>query len=168
MILRFAIIERLDLKDLFINYKNEFKRKFGVDTVLKVLCNTNGHKPSKLKQKTKGVYIFMINDKICFKVGKAGLESIARWSSQHYNPNSCSSNLAKSLLQNKDILRSYLPNDMIPEVNLLNKDNIGSWIKCNLIRIEFIIENDKEDFSLNLLEAFLQFKLKPIYEGNKA
>jgi hypothetical protein len=37
-----------------------------------------------IKGREKGVYVFF-KDNVCFKVGKAGTESQARWNSHHYN-----------------------------------------------------------------------------------
>lgn len=110
----------------------------------------------------------MVNDTICFKVGKAGSKSKARWDSHHYNPKSSPSNLSNTILNNKEVVKEYFDKTKHNEIENLNENNISDWIKNNLTRVEFIIESDKEDFSLNLLEAFLLFKLKPIFEGNKA
>ena len=56
------------------------------------------HKPpSKLPEGKIAVYVFFWND-ACLKVGKVGSKSHARYTSQHYNPTSSMSNLAKSLV----------------------------------------------------------------------
>ena len=45
-----------------------------------------------------------------------------------------------------------------------------NWIQNNTNRIEFLINNmnDNIDFDTNLLEALIQFELKPIFEGKNA
>jgi len=39
------------------------------------------YKPTPLPNGFKGVYVFLLNENICFKVGKANSNSKARWSS---------------------------------------------------------------------------------------
>lgn len=147
---------------------NDFYLKFNIELKTNILTKSKTHTPSKLASNTKGVYVFMVNDTICFKVGKAGSKSKARWDSHHYNPKSSPSNLSNTILNNKEVVKEYFDKTKHNEIENLNENNISDWIKNNLTRVEFIIESDKEDFSLNLLEAFLLFKLKPIFEGNKA
>jgi len=50
----------------------------------------------------------------------------------------------------------------------LNSDNIRAWIQDNTSRMEFIISGNESDYVLNLLEALLQFRLMPEYEGKNA
>jgi hypothetical protein len=45
------------------------------------------HKPSKLLEKKKAVYIFLFQGE-CLKVGKVGAKSNPRFQNQHYKPNS--------------------------------------------------------------------------------
>lgn len=113
------------------------------------------HIPSQLPKGHMAVYIFF--DKTsdsCLKVGKVGRNSNARYQSQHYSPNSSKSNLANSVLNDADLKSS---------VDVQN--NIGQWIKQNTKRINLILHSDKGIPTLNLLEAFVQGRLKPRYEG---
>ena len=128
--------------------------------------NGDTHVPSTLNDKEQGVYVFISNNG-CFKVGKAGSKSKARWNSHHYNPNSSNSNLSKSILSEKFKTIELFPNDII-KIESLNDNNIGGWIKNNLSRIEFKIDESEGKLALNFLEAFIQFKYKPIYEGHKS
>lgn len=88
------------------------------------------------------------------KIGKAGPNSNARFLSQHYNPNSAMSNLAKSILS---------------DVNMQNlgitEQNVGDWIKQNCRRIDVVIDRKVGIFALELVEAILHYKYSPIYEG---
>src|SRR4028119_878965 len=60
-------------------------------------------RPKTLPIGKKAVYVFCTASQ-CLKVGKVGLRSRARFTSQHYHPGSSISNLAKSLLNDKDRL----------------------------------------------------------------
>src|SRR5271169_3703372 len=55
------------------------------------------HKPTGLLAGKMAVYAFFLNGQ-ALKVGKAGANSDARYRSQHYNPKSAGSNLARSIL----------------------------------------------------------------------
>jgi hypothetical protein len=74
--------------------------------------------PSALPTGKMAVYVFLW-DEWCLKVGKVGPRSHARYASQHYNPHSSKSNLAKSLLKHKSKL----------ELSTLTDATVGSWIK---------------------------------------
>src|SRR3984893_7794355 len=56
------------------------------------------HKPSGLPTGRMAVYCFFLNGQ-ALKVGIAGPNSDARYRSQHYNPNSAQSTLARSILR---------------------------------------------------------------------
>ena len=65
------------------------------------------HEPSKLEPDMQGVYVFYDN-KNCFKVGRAGPKSQARWNSHHYNlDKTTKSSFSKSLYNDKENFRSY-------------------------------------------------------------
>jgi hypothetical protein len=74
--------------------------------------------------------------------------------SQHYNPKSAISNLAKSILSD-----SNMKNLGITEAN------VGDWIKHNCRRIDIIIDMEVGIFALELIEAVLHYKYCPVYEG---
>ena len=110
--------------------------------------------PSSLPNGKMAVYVFVWND-ICLKVGKVGPNSNARYTSQHYNPRSSNSNLAKSILQAKDNL------------GLINvsESNVGAWIKSNTDRINILLDANLGIPVVTLLESFLQCRLHPKFEG---
>ena len=60
--------------------------------------------PTALPPNKNAVYTFYCPNETCFlKIGRVGYKSQARFTSQHYNPGSAKSNLAKSLLQDNEM-----------------------------------------------------------------
>jgi hypothetical protein len=112
------------------------------------------HRPRALPPRKMGVYIFQWGNQY-LKVGKAGPRSHARYTSQHYNAKSSNSNLAKSILKEGESLG----------IRGINQGNVGEWIKGNTDRINILLDDDAGMPVLNLLEAFLQCRLKPRFEG---
>ncbi|NKQ37279.1 MAG: hypothetical protein HF973_16890 [Chloroflexi bacterium] len=110
--------------------------------------------PNSLLSGKMAVYVFLWGD-VCLKVGKAGPKSQARYTSQHYNPNSSNSNLAKSILKHKTELG--LPN--------LTDSTVGDWIKSNTDRLNFILDQNLGIPVLSLMEVFFQCRLRPRFEG---
>ncbi|MEK7731657.1 MAG: hypothetical protein AAB363_07350, partial [Planctomycetota bacterium] len=106
------------------------------------------------------VYVFSRGTMI-LKVGKVGANSGARYTSQHYNPKSSESNLAKSILD--DCNRSNLFN-----LTHVDETNVGGLIKENIDRVNLLMDERLGVPLLSLLEAFLQCHLKPRYEGFKS
>ena len=112
------------------------------------------HKPNSLPPGHMAVYSFFWKGQ-CLKVGKVGSNSNARYLSQHYNPKSSMSNLAASLLKASQ------------EMGLqdLDEHNVGDWIRERTDRVNFILPSKVGVPVLNLLEAFLQCRLNPRFEG---
>jgi hypothetical protein len=110
------------------------------------------HRPPSLPKGMLGVYVFMLGDS-CLKVGKAGPKSSSRFCSHHYGTNARST-LANSLLK-------VPPNG----VEGLNVDNVKQWICDKTTRINFLIPTERGIFALSLLEAFVQCRMQPVYEG---
>lgn len=116
---------------------------------------TMPHKPpSNLPKRKMAVYVFF-NKECVLKVGKAGSRSQARYTSQHYNPGSAPSTLAASILKDENSVQKYG----------LNEENISNWIKESTDRVNFLLDADIGKWVLNLLEAFVQCRLQPRYEG---
>lgn len=113
------------------------------------------HKPGALKRGKTGVYTFLYQDEF-LKIGKAGPNSYARFSSQHYHPDSAMSNLAKSILEDERMQGLGI-----------TRDNVGDWIKRNTRRIDIILDESLGIFALELIEAALHFRYEPRYEGFK-
>lgn len=111
------------------------------------------HKPAGLHPGKMGIYMFEYKGHY-LKIGKAGPNSDARFRSQHYNSGGSNSNLAKSILADRDF----------SELSL-SPANVGDWIKQNVRRIDLYIDASLGLFVLNLIEALLHCKFKPKYEG---
>ena len=111
--------------------------------------------PSGLPKGMSAVYVYGTPTQ-CLKVGKAGPKSHARYTSQHYQPGSAPSTLARSLLNNKEEFG-------VPEAT--DASCIGDWIKQNTYRINILLSTAAGVHALNLLEAFVQCKLEPRFEG---
>lgn len=47
----------------------------------------------------------------------------------------------------------------------LAKQNVSAWIKENTDRVNFLLDAHAGRLPLALLEAFVQCRLKPVYEG---
>lgn len=118
-------------------------------------------RPSSLPAGFQAVYVFLLGD-VCLKVGKAGPKTRARFTSQHYLPNSAPSTLAKSILNNGKRLASLVPQE---ELDSLNEADISAWILRNTARVNILMPLDLGLPPLTLLESFLQCRLRPMFEG---
>jgi hypothetical protein len=112
------------------------------------------HKPKGLPVGKMAVYAFFLNGQ-ALKVGKAGPNSDARYRSQHYNPRSAGSNLARSILNAPGKVGAV---DVVEQ-------NIGDWIKQHTDRVNFLMPADLGKHRLSLLESFLHDRWKPVFEG---
>jgi hypothetical protein len=148
--------------------KTEFEKITSLSCAATFMKANVDHEPTTLNKSKSGVYVFL-NDSHCFKVGKAGSNSQARWNSHHYNLDKTTpSTMPKSILKHKARFKECFPSDKHYSIDNINKENIRSWVIENLSRIEFIISKQEDKFALNLLEAIAQYELKPIFEGNSA
>jgi len=172
----------------------KFEELTKIKCKVKFLSKGVNHRATTLKENKKGVYVFFLNENICFKVGKANSNSQARWNSQHYSlDKSTPSTFTKSILSNLMIMKKYFEEaeikkfeNILKEYNLdesnfkqeikkldktlvkelSNKLNLREWIQNNMNRIEFILDNNTDNnLDTNLLEALVQFELNPIFEG---
>jgi len=145
--------------------KKEFKALTGID--LEATYMSAPHSPSTLQSGTCGVYVFM-SGKHCFKVGKAGPKAKARWNSHHYNlDKKTPSTLPKTILKYREFFMSYFPSEVQNEISGLCKSNIQAWMKNRMSRIEFLVGSECDGFALNLLEALVQYRLRPVFEGRR-
>jgi hypothetical protein len=113
------------------------------------------HKPPAFLPKGKfSVYVFMFGDR-CLKVGKAGSKSAAHFCSQHYGAHRAPSILAKS------IIKAQIGGDQA----ILDTNNVSEWMCSNTSRINFLLPSSYGPNVLSLLEAFVQCRLKPEFEG---
>ncbi len=148
--------------------KAEFTRFTGISCEAVYMEMGKKHKPTKLENNKKGVYVFIYGN-YCFKVGKAGPKSQARWNSHHYNLDETTpSTLPKSIKRDTDRFKRFFPLEKHQEIDSLNPNNVKDWIQNNISRIEFKISSDESDYALNFLESLIQFRLMPEYEGKNA
>lgn len=123
------------------------------DNQLQIVNRGCPHHPNNLEKGKMAIYCFKYQGRF-LKIGKVGPRSNARFKSQHYNPNSSRSNLAKSILNDKDMTEYKL-----------SDENIGNWIRENIERIDILLDEKLGVFVLNLIEEYLHCKYLPKYEG---
>ena len=110
--------------------------------------------PTLLPAGKMAVYVFCHQGR-ALKVGKAGPNSNARYTSQHYSPGSAPSTLAASVLKRGTEVGIQGIADSV----------VGDWIKANTDRYNFLLDSSYPIRLLTLLESFLQCKLDPVFEG---
>ncbi len=110
--------------------------------------------PPSLSSGKLAVYVFMLGDR-CLKVGKAGRNSAPRFCSQHYGPGRARSSLAKSLVKGQSAIG----------LTGIDETNVKAWICQHTSRVHFLIPSKYDLFALSLLEAFVQCRLQPEFEG---
>ena len=122
---------------------------------VKIKTRPMPHTRPSFPKNTKAVYVFSTDTQV-LKVGKDSSQTGTRYTNHHYNPKSSNSNLAKSLLEDQDIVQEHG----------LNENNVGEWIMANTDRVNFLFDADVvSTWVLNLFEAFVQCRLEPRYEG---
>lgn len=154
----------MEIEDLVKKINTQYSEITGINCHYNIIEKGENHIPSILEKGKQGVYVFYNND-ICYKVGKAGPKSKARWNSHHYNldlstPSTMPKSILKDLLSFKQLFAKEQKNDL----ENLNSKNIKSWVRNNCSRIEFKISDSESKFSLGLLESIVQFYFNPIFE----
>lgn len=107
--------------------------------------------PKKMPDGYAAIYIFIYQDNF-LKIGKANVNSSARFVSQHYGF-SAPSTLAKSICLDEKFISLGI-----------NKNNVKSWMMENLHRINIYIKADKA--TTELIESVLHYAFRPKFEGN--
>jgi hypothetical protein len=127
---------------------------FIADSITVEITRSPHRQPKGLPAGKIAVYAFFLNGQ-ALKVGKAGPSSNARYTSQHYNPKSAGSNLARSILANP------------AKVGALCIDalGIGDWIKGHTDRLNLLAPVSLGNRMLSLLESFLHVRWRPVFEG---
>ena len=110
--------------------------------------------PTRLPAGKMAVYLFGHQGRV-LKIGKAGPNSKARYTSQYYSPRAARSTLAASLLTRGD------------EVGIrgIADSTVGDWSRHNTDRHNFLLDSGYPIRLLTLLESFLQCRLDPVFEG---
>ncbi len=107
------------------------------------------------------VYVFYYPDgKKYLKIGEVGGKSSARFFSQHYNPRSAKSTLAKSIVESNEFRTK--------ENKPVCDDNVKCWMEENLQRIDIIFTESSNRFVSKFVESYLHFILQPRFEGKKS
>ncbi len=136
----------------------------GIDmTKLEFNFNDKGHDKPTTKKDCMYIYSFWHDDfDKPLKIGKDASQSKKRYKSYHYKPDSTNSTLAKSILSNYKMVKKYN----------VNEKNITAWMHNNLYRINiempFYTEEGFDIFTLELIEAILHYKYKPVFEGRNS
>jgi hypothetical protein len=117
-------------------------------------CAAPHRPPSRLPAGKMAVYGFWGHGS-WLKIGKAGAKTQARYTSQHYNPESAPSTLAASLSRD----------NRMKSLADFNPDRPGEWIKTSTHRINILLDVKHGTVLLSLLESFLHARLRPRYEG---
>jgi hypothetical protein len=142
-----------------------FKSITNIVVSVEIMDNPERHNPSRLTNGEMGVYVFYKNDN-CFKVGKAGSKSKARWNSHHYHiDKGANSVLAKKIKNDMGNFKQYFPVIQQSKLDSMDDKDYNLWIKTNISRVELKLSSNCTKFELNLLEAISIYMLNPIYEG---
>lgn len=128
--------------------------EFIADGITPEIMRKPHSQPRRLPSTGMAVYAFFLNGQ-ALKVGKVGPKSSARYTSQHYNPESARSNLARSILANREKVGSPC----------VDSSNIGDWIKRQTDRVNLLAPASLGHPMLALLDSFLHVRWKPIFEG---
>ena len=150
------------IKD-FLDVARESAMPIAEDQITGKILPPPHNRPKSIPEGKKAVYVFMADGR-CLKVGKVGSNSQARFTSQHYNPWSSGSNLAKSILKSRDSLKADLQQRLHNEIDGISEQNVGAWIEENTARYHIFINAELDDLVLSLLEVFVQCRLKPLFE----
>lgn len=139
----------------------------GEDVALSHECLPAPHRPpSRLPSGSCAVYVFSLSSaygSTCpagpnrvLKVGKVGMNSAARFCSQHYLPGSAGSNLAKSLLAER-LLWSYLG------IEQLDATGIKRWM-CEHLDRDHVFVVGQAGLEREV-ERYFRGCLGPVFEG---
>lgn len=115
------------------------------------------HKQSSLPKGYAAVYIFAYRSETKYeylKIGKANVNSAARFISQHYGF-SAQSTLAKSICGDDEFRRMGI-----------TPKNVKEWMLNNLHRINVFISAEQGKAATELVEAILHYRFRPRYEGS--
>lgn len=139
--------------DAFFTVASLARSPLAADDVRVEFMSAPHKSPSRLPSGKMAVYGFWFNGE-WLKIGMAGPNSNARYTSQHYNPHSAISTLAKSLQTDPVMARRFDP----------NTSAVGEWIRANCNRVNIFLDARQDRLLLAMLEAFLHLRLKPRYE----
>ena len=108
--------------------------------------------PNRLPAGKMAVYVFRYRGR-ALKVGRAGPNSAVRYTIHHYGSRRAPSTLDASILERQGEIG----------VRGITEQVVGEW---NTDRYNFLLDSSHPDRLLVLLEAFLQCRLDPVFEGS--
>ena len=95
---------------------NKFKSITGIHCTATFMEKGISHQPTTLGAGERGVYVFLLNEKTCFKVGKANINSTAMWNSHHYCLDKTTpSTLTKSILNDFENFKLHFKDKSVAE-----------------------------------------------------
>tara|TARA_R110000796_G_scaffold63858_1_gene147660 strand:+ start:7554 stop:8054 length:501 start_codon:yes stop_codon:yes gene_type:complete len=154
----------MSIENLVQKINQQYLEITGIKSICSILEKGESHIPSVLENGKQGVYVFF-KDNICFKVGKAGPKSKARWNSHHYNLDlTTPSTMTKSIMKDLESFKRLFDFQQSEKIDNFRPDNIKTWVRSNICRIEFKIDAAESKFSLGLLESLVQYHFNPVFE----
>jgi hypothetical protein len=128
--------------------------EFAADSITVEIAAKPHESPKKLPTGKMAVYAFFLNGQ-ALKVGKVGPKTNARYTSQHYNPASAGSTLARSISMNATTVGPVG----------IDHGSVGDWIRRHTDRVNLLLPVPLGLPILSLLESFLHVRWKPLFEG---
>ena len=110
------------------------------------------HKPTQLPEGKCAVYMFFYQGE-ALKIGKANMNTKARFTYQHYGFNAMST-LAKSMVADEQFIKMGV-----------TKDNAGNWIKEHTQRVNILVNERCGSAATELIETIFHYQCRPRYEG---
>ena len=139
-----------EMKSLILKASKIINKKIDKNDIY-IQYQSLNHQPLKLPDNKMAIYTFVYNNEF-LKIGQANYNSKARYQYHHYYVKSGRSTLANRLL-----------NDPIMN-NVINKNDISTWIKENCERFDVIIDKKYGKYCLNFIEGMFHYKYNPKYE----
>ncbi len=141
------------IKDTLFSIAQLLGRAFPAHSV-EVIDRGVPHAAPTLPNGKMGIYMFACHD-VILKIGKVGPKSNARFHTQHYLPTSTQSNLARSILADKDFCAEHG----------VDTQDIKNWMLNHLRRVDILLDEELGMSTLDLFEMCLQYQYLPKYEG---
>jgi hypothetical protein len=149
------------LNELISNAVSDFGKvaalahaELSIDSIIVEIFRQPHRPPTSLPSGEIAVYTFFHNGR-ALKIGKVGPKSSARYTSQHYNPASAQSTLARSILVNAESVGAIS----------IDHSTVGEWIRNHTDRVNLLLPASLGLPTLSLLESFLHVRWKPLFEG---
>jgi len=122
--------------------------------------------PTKLPTGSAAVYVFACGT-TCLLVDKADITTQTWYTKQHYRSTSSNSALARSILKygRTQVGTGEANPDLHTIWGGLNNETVAEWLQTHTSRYHFFLEGKQPPFVLNLICAYLQCRLNPMFEA---